>query len=218
MNCNTIRDLIDEAERPDRPALEVADHVAECRDCRAFADQRVVLRDLLLSTGRVSAPPNFELMLKARLAARVGRSRLSWLTPAFYLKLGTAAAMVIVAFVLVEQRATRRPPSPYSDQVAKAVVAPQSAMQTPVGEAVVDSAQQPAEDFRPLAVYAASSSRARPQQTAARPDTELELAGGPVLLIRSPEMEVGVPAISVGAQPIFYANSGEQFRVVPASY
>lgn len=223
MNCHTIRNLIDQAEKPERPPLDVAGHLAVCANCRVFADERVALRDLLVSTGRVGAPANFELLLKARLAAGLGRSRMAWLTPALYLKLGTAAAILIVSFVVVQQMTTRQPPPPAEpSQRANALVPPQLTPQPapPLHDAKLteESRGDSAEGLPAVVVYSHATSRGRGHYIGARPDSELELAGGPVVLIRGPEMEVGMPAISIGAQPMVYATAGQPFRAVPASY
>src|ERR1700742_66850 len=100
--CNEIKRRIDEADDREALDLDVMRHTASCSDCRHFAAERASLRELIGSTGRVSAPMNFDAMLQARLAEAKTRRTPIWLNTAFYLRAGVATAAMAVA-VLVAQ-------------------------------------------------------------------------------------------------------------------
>ncbi|HEV8482966.1 MAG TPA: hypothetical protein VGV87_05360 [Blastocatellia bacterium] len=101
MNCTRIKRIIDEADRPDVFPLEAAGHVAGCPDCRSFADERARLRELTGSVARVTAPGNFNALLNERLS-RVKSQRSSWLSPAGFMRLGTATAGLLVVFIALQ--------------------------------------------------------------------------------------------------------------------
>jgi hypothetical protein len=228
MNCRTIEILIDEAERPDRLPLDVADHTAECPDCRRFANERLALRELLVSA-RVTAPPYFDTQLKARLSERLRvKQRAPWLAPAFYARAGAAAAVLVVAFVVVQNRMTdpREGSAVSSENVAKAPpveVSPPTALASPVVESV---AALPSESKADLVALPSPRRPARPQQVQVSSQLSSQLSSQPgidrfersVMWIRGPEREIGVPAISVGAEPMFYANAGQPVRSIQTSY
>src|SRR5258708_7749675 len=96
MGCNYIKRLIDEADKSDLLPFEVNEHIGGCGDCERFASERDGLRKLLASEIRVTAPMNFDAMLKARLAEAKGRSAFSWLSAPGYLRLGAAAAGLVI--------------------------------------------------------------------------------------------------------------------------
>jgi hypothetical protein len=101
MNCTKIKRIIDEADRPDVFPLEAAGHIAGCPDCQSFADERAKLRELTGSVARVTAPSNFNVLLNERLS-RVKSQRSSWLSPAAFLRLGTATAGLLVMFMVLQ--------------------------------------------------------------------------------------------------------------------
>lgn len=220
MNCTTIERLIDEAERPDRLPHEVTGHTAICGSCQRFADERLALRELLVSS-RVGAPPYFEVQLKARLAERVTQiSRVSWLTPAVYARLGAAAAVLVVAFIVVQRQVTYPPDATSGPTKDLAQVArPELSQPTPIDRTVAKPAPPAIFESSANAVAMQPRRRGVPlQQIQASSDTGIEMVGRSVMWIRSPEREVGMPAISMGAEPIFYANAGQPVRSIPASY
>jgi hypothetical protein len=101
MNCIRIKRIIDEADRPDVLPLEAAGHLPGCPDCQSFADERAKLRELTGSVGRVTAPNNFNVLLNERLS-RVKSGRSSWLSPAGFMRLGTATAGLLVVFMALQ--------------------------------------------------------------------------------------------------------------------
>src|SRR5438128_4715282 len=100
--CNEIQRRIDEADNIDSYDLDVARHTETCEACRRFAHERAALREMIGSTARVTAPINFDAMLRARLVEVKGRKGLAWLNAAFYLRAGAATAALAVT-VLVAQ-------------------------------------------------------------------------------------------------------------------
>src|SRR6185436_4324160 len=94
--CKYIKQRIDEAEKPDLLPFDVSEHIGQCSDCKRFAVERTALRELVASGTRVSAPINFDAMLKARLAERKVRPSFWWLGSPALLRLGTATAGLVV--------------------------------------------------------------------------------------------------------------------------
>ena len=119
MNCIKIKRIIDEADRPDVFPLEAAGHVAGCPDCQSFAEQRAKLRELTGSVARVTAPSNFNARLNERLS-QVKSQKWSWLSPAGFLRLGTATAGLLVVFVAVEYGGFLSPRTPAVDEPTQA--------------------------------------------------------------------------------------------------
>lgn len=69
MNCQSCRNEIEELELGESLSVEAAAHVNTCMPCGAFYHERLSLRRLVESLEPVSAPPDFEFRLRARLAA-----------------------------------------------------------------------------------------------------------------------------------------------------
>ena len=77
----------------------MTEHIGRCDDCERFASERTALRKLVASGTRVSAPTNFDAMLKARLAEVKARRSFWWLGSPGYLRLGVATAgLIVMAF------------------------------------------------------------------------------------------------------------------------
>ncbi|MGH9829503.1 MAG: anti-sigma factor family protein, partial [Blastocatellia bacterium] len=73
MNCRNVRKLIDEADNVDILPFNATAHTDSCPDCRRLADQRRELSALLSSTERVSAPANFDTVLRMKLDERLAK-------------------------------------------------------------------------------------------------------------------------------------------------
>jgi hypothetical protein len=109
MNCQACRNEIEELELGERLSVEASAHLVACSPCEAFYRERLSLRKLVGSLEPVSAPPDFEFRLRARLAAshQNGNHRHSFWrslvtsTPA----LGFAAtfALLVIGVVLYNQ-------------------------------------------------------------------------------------------------------------------
>jgi hypothetical protein len=208
MNCTKVKRIIDEADRPDVFPFEAAGHVAGCPDCQSFADERAKLRELTGSVARVAAPTNFNALLNERLS-RVKSQRTSWLSPAGFLRLGTAAAGLLVVFVALQYGgfftnapkevktdiASKGTQTPAQDGVGLTVPVPNvGGPETPGGPAV-------GADFIPVKnshVSASRTSRNAPQD------------GPPLLLVRDNNGDRTVPMIPVSV--------GMQQQVLNASY
>ena len=222
MSCKRIRKLIDSTDRADVFPHEAARHLDSCGACAGFAEERMRLRELLASSGRVAAPANFDAVLRVRLTERSAARPLPWLFPAMYLRLGAAAIALVCVFLLGQQfvRNHNKPAAPLAGDSRLAVIPPtESEGETippaaPVpGPKGVSPFLVPADTSRPGEGY--KSVRANRQ----RGDSGFRYAAdvgddidpgartAAVLLMRGPsaEREVMVPAVSVGAQPIFYS-------------
>jgi hypothetical protein len=72
MNCKDTQAAIDSTPRRamagQLASTHVAAHLAECTDCRRFADQSSALSALLAAQPRVEVPPDFAFRLRARIA------------------------------------------------------------------------------------------------------------------------------------------------------
>jgi hypothetical protein len=107
--CRSTRREIDESELNQQLSNQARAHVALCVACRDFRAERTSLRHLVGSLEPVTAPGDFELRLRARLAReRQGHSRQPWIsslvigTPAI-----TVAALVVITAVSLVWLANR---------------------------------------------------------------------------------------------------------------
>lgn len=217
--CNHIREQIDEADKPDLLSFEVTGHIAECPDCERFAGERSALRMLVASSARVSAPINFDAVLNARLAEVKARRASWWLGSPVYFRLGAAAAgLVIMVFAaqytgLISDQ-SKRPAEPVTlDGLAhgpdinlkldeKLPVPP------PQGPVIIAPGPQ-----YPVAHSSASvSGRPRRSGGGVAAPTYLTAEDGGVVLVRGQngEMDVQMPTVSVGAQPLLYVRAGQR--------
>lgn len=69
MNCKACRIEIEEAEAHEPLSARARAHAETCQSCGAFRIERQSLSQLVGSMERVSAPPDFDFRLRARLAA-----------------------------------------------------------------------------------------------------------------------------------------------------
>ena len=230
IGCNQVKRLIDESDNPASLAYEAASHTEACQPCKQFARERARVRELLASTERVSAPVNFDAMLRARLAERTASRVPAWLSPAFYMKFGAATAVLLVAIIGAQNSGFfgEAQPEPAGDTAvaaARASESPGSEKIAPgAGEVAgtqprVGLAEIPATPRRieAVGVRTVSYSRAssRPARVSAR-DLTAEAASrmsgndGAVVLVRGKdgEREVPMPTVSVGAQSLLYQNAG----------
>lgn len=69
MDCKVFRKEIDELETGQPLSTSAQAHVNACLNCQSFQAERLSLRQLVGSLGPVSAPPDFDFRLRARLAA-----------------------------------------------------------------------------------------------------------------------------------------------------
>jgi hypothetical protein len=220
MSCKRIRKLIDSTDRADVFPHEAARHLDSCGACADFAEKRMRLRELLASSGRVAAPANFDAVLRVRLTERSAARPLPWLSPAMYLRFGAAAIALVCVFLLGQQfiRNNNKPAAPLAGNSSLAVI-PKSEGETiqpaepgpkpviptpfvaPAGTVTSGEGYKPARPNRPR-----GDSGFR-YVAGVGDDMDPGARTAAVLLMRgaSAEREVMVPAVSVGAQPIFYS-------------
>jgi len=221
--CKNIRQLIDEAEKPNVFSIEVNQHLRQCAECESFADQRAGLRKLLGSTTRVSAPVNFNVQLNERLAVYRTTKAFSWLNPALYMRLGAATAGVLIAVVALQysgvlsskttqldnrtsQRALVQPnvPSPQPIPLQPKTVTPQPIPFLSGPDLTQTRTTPPAHGNR--------SPRGSLQATARASRTEYPMPqDGGVVLVKGTggDMDVQMPTVSVGAQPLLLVSAGK---------
>lgn len=96
--CRNTRQHIDELEVGERPNDGAAAHLATCAACREFRAERTDLRELVGGLEPVVAPADFDMRLRARIAAE----RSSAPQQPFFARLLTTPALAAAAlFVLV---------------------------------------------------------------------------------------------------------------------
>ena len=224
--CKYIKGLIDEAERPELLSFEVNDHISRCGDCESFANDRAQLRRLLASGTRVTAPVNFDAMLSVRLGETRARGAFSWLSPAGYLRLGAATAGLVIMIFAAQQVGLFSGQSSREAKSATEVSAkapevqplPGSASQ-PRAEAAPDHGEITTPGGRELGRLGSTVLRSsRNLRGAVVLSREAAPAGystadeGGVVLLRGPNgsMDVPMPTVSVGAQPLLYVSAGQR--------
>src|SRR5262249_24596178 len=97
--CRAIRLEIDNSELGQRLSAPVAAHLAACAACAQFRAERTDLRELVGSLRPVSAPPDFDMRLRARIAREKDTPRQPFI---FRFVMSTAAiASAAVAVLLL---------------------------------------------------------------------------------------------------------------------
>jgi hypothetical protein len=111
MNCKACRIEIEESETRESLSAEARLHAETCLPCRTARDEHLSLRRLIGSLEAVAAPPDFDLRLRARLAATEGESnrRPAWLllAPGSLTLAGVAASLVLAILAAVVYRQAR---------------------------------------------------------------------------------------------------------------
>jgi hypothetical protein len=119
--CRNTRREIDELELGHRPSVQATAHMAACVVCQEFQAERTSLRELVGSLEPVVAPPDFDMRLRARLAAEKYDKR----TQPFFARLISTPALAAAAlFVIVAGSVfwiSRRPAAPVAPPSAPAV-------------------------------------------------------------------------------------------------
>src|ERR1041384_4417201 len=67
-NCEVVRQELDELMLGETLSAAATEHLRECAECREFNEKQTRLRQIVGSLGTVSAPPDFDFRLRARLA------------------------------------------------------------------------------------------------------------------------------------------------------
>ena len=133
--CRHVRREIDELEIGQQPGEQAHAHLAVCPACAEFSRERADLRDLVRSLEPVVAPADFDMRLRARIAAERGAAR-----PSFFAQLvstpaiAAAAAVVLLvgSIVWIAQRNT--------DQTTK--VATENSSKQPTNQVASDPAKE----------------------------------------------------------------------------
>jgi len=213
--CKYIRKRIDEAEKPDLLPFGVSEHIVQCSECERFANERIALRQLVTAGTRVSAPINFDAVLKARLSEVKNRSPFWWLGSPAFLRLGAATAGAVAMLVVAQYTgwlSNNIPPA--NEQITK------QAMPAPTPDS-------PAPELAPLPVRPPDTPGiVRQLQATHKPSTVRRAVpvdstvpagymtgedGGVVLLRgRNGDVDVQMPTVSVGAQPLLYVSAGQR--------
>jgi hypothetical protein len=218
MGCNYIKKLIDEADKSDLLSFEVNEHIGRCGDCERFANERAGLRKLLASESRVSVPMNFDAMLKARLAEAKARSAFSWLSSPGYLRLGAATGGLVIMIFAAQYAGL------FSDRSNRAVESKAAATAPPPAPPTLNPAAPPIIVPAPVTIgstskvreYYSRNSRGGRADVVARgrttPGGYFTAEDGGVVLVRgrNGEMDVPMPTVSVGAQPLLYVSAGQR--------
>jgi len=141
-NCKACRSEVEGAGGRTPLGREAESHLAACRDCRDFVRERAALRSLLAGLERVSAPDDFDVRLRARMAKRRGGGRGRFVFNfSFAPALSVAAAAVLVCAVAAALYVGRGRTGP--EPVARQTETP-SAPSVPSGAPASSPAESPA--------------------------------------------------------------------------
>ncbi|HEY3137539.1 MAG TPA: hypothetical protein VGL29_16035 [Blastocatellia bacterium] len=215
-SCREVRKLIDQSEKPDLLAFDVTEHIERCSDCERFSSERAGLRKLLASPVRVSAPVNFDAALNARLAEVKARRSLWWLSAPGYLRLGAATAGVVVMLFAAHYIGLFSKPSEPASQTGAIATGPQP----PAPKAAQKRDMVPSTNERGDNSSAPPEKRIRRREVALgkriAPPAVLATDDGGVVIVRGQngEMDIQMPTVSVGAQPLLLVGAGR--RVTPS--
>jgi hypothetical protein len=211
--------MIDEADHPESLPFEASSHVAGCPDCGSFAEERARLRSLLVFGSRVTVPPNFDAVLRSKLAEVNARNGYAWFSPVGYLRLGGATAALIVMVFGAQYAGLFGSDNPKTDQQMADVVKPQGTVpEIAVQPPIISGGRDP----RPITVSSGTfPRRSRYSERTSVSGVPVEIPredylheDGGVMLVRGSngEGEVSLPLVSVGAQSLVYssANAGRR--------
>ncbi|MEK6287949.1 MAG: hypothetical protein AABO57_19690 [Acidobacteriota bacterium] len=222
--CNYIKERIDEADKPNLLSFEVTEHIAQCDDCDRFARERTALRELVASGARVNAPINFDAMLNSRLAEVKARRSFWWLGSPGLLRLGAATAGLVIMIFAAQYTGL------FSDQSNRGQQAQNGAGVSPTLEkALPPSAPPPEINTGPnrdlsnhggreeTVAYASPGGNVRTRRgdvavSRITPSAYVTAEDGGVVLVRGQngDMDVQMPTVSVGAQPLLFVRAGQR--------
>lgn len=210
---------IDEAENPDLLSFDIAEHIGDCQNCARFAAERSALRGLLSSGTRINAPLNFDAMLSARLVEIKSRSAFWWLGSIGYARLATASAGIVALLFAAQYSGLFTTKQVVTTKESeKAVARVDSATAPTVPPSVKPSppaiVHTPTVAAAGLRVYPPAARTRREALTVSGtvPSGYFAAEDGGVVLVRgrNGEMDVQVPTVSVGAQPLLYVSAGQR--------
>jgi hypothetical protein len=194
--CRATRREIDESELNQRLSDQARSHLAVCASCSDFRAERASLRELVGSLEPVTAPGDFEMRLRARIASEQGRARQPFIfrfvtsTPA----IATAALVVMLAMSLVWLAQRNKSQSPPTALV-------------PVKEApkVPDQPQLASNEGRD-----AVQTRVSPAPVDLKPGSRPGRGENLAREINSKSAQAGVKATDYGVSPAESIRQGEQ--------
>jgi hypothetical protein len=96
-DCEVIRQELDELTLGETISTAAVEHLRECAACREFNEKQTRLREIVGGLGTVSAPPDFDFRLRARLANDANRGAFHFWSLA---RRGLAFAALLLVFVL----------------------------------------------------------------------------------------------------------------------
>jgi len=109
--CSTIQCELDEMALGEHCSAASFEHLAQCDDCRDYHRKQTKLREIVGSLGTVSAPPDFEIRLRSRLARDNNASRTSfinsWSLSQWSAAVATVLLLLIGSAIFVSQRSKR---------------------------------------------------------------------------------------------------------------
>lgn len=153
-NCEVIRQELDELMLGDTYSTDALDHLRDCASCREFNEKQTRLRQIVGSLGTVSAPPDFDFRLRARLADNANGAFHFWPV----VRRAVTFAVVLFVFVLgalLVRNAFNRP-APDNKQLA--TTEQHNATPAPQPEQRVE----PREEQKPAPEFFASAPQRRP--------------------------------------------------------
>jgi len=234
--CREMRQQIDELDLGQDPNAEIVAHLISCPACAAFRNERSELRSLVGSLEPVVAPADFDMRLRARIAA----TRTAEQQPFFARLIGVPAiamaAVVVLAVgttVFISQRnsgpstevtAHQQPTASTGDQVATVAPVKSSESVPPVtsgdDQPPVDKPQsfpgkrnrQPARSVvsRDSAVIAAKSVRQGDEESfvpSKRVEVSLEDDQGTKRKISLPPVSFGSQSLVNNRIPVNYSSN-----------
>ena len=213
--CKYVRERIDEADNPNLLPFEVAEHIAECQGCGRFAAERSGLRALLSGGTRVNAPVNFDAMLHVRLAEVKSKSTFWWLGSSGYARIATATAAVVVMVSAAQFSglfSTKTDVPTTQPRIALVPEAPTPAPRVREPEAPIATVPVVVERQGRAYNNVAKPRRGGITASGSVPIGYFSAEDGGVVLVRgrNGDMDVPVPSVSVGAQPLLYVSAGQR--------
>lgn len=214
--CNYIKQRIDEADKPSLLSFEVTEHIAQCNDCDRFARERTALREMVASGARANAPINFDAVLNARLAEVKSRRSFWWLGLPGFLRLAAATAGLVIMIFAAQYIGL------FSEQSNPVEQAQNGSSVSPAPEnAVPPSAPRPELNPAPGDLtdraYAGPGRSGRTRRgdivvSRITPSRYMTAEDGGVVLVRGQngDMDVQMPTVSVGAQPLLFVRGGQR--------
>ncbi|MCA1593982.1 MAG: hypothetical protein LC754_15285 [Acidobacteria bacterium] len=114
MNCKLYILEMEEAASGATLSREARAHLAACRRCLDFYEERASLNRLVGELERVAAPPDFEFRLRARMAGAKSLERSPWLRSRFVpglvsITLAACFALVVATSIFLRRETTSQP-------------------------------------------------------------------------------------------------------------